>query len=149
MALLISLKLNSILRVVIKYMEFLYQEGKTIKKGQLETEISRALTQWEKDFLGRGSVTVKTDILRDMVIVVLKGILTPAEYKLSETLEGLLSIKKIRANLVEAGRDKLGEIITEQTGEEVISFHTDISTRNGERVMIFKLTSDLEKKIML
>lgn len=130
-------------------MEFLYQEGKTIKKGQLETEISRALTQWEKDFLGRGSVTVKTDILRDMVIVVLKGILTPAEYKLSETLEGLLSIKKIRANLVEAGRDKLGEIITEQTGEEVISFHTDISTRNGERVMIFKLTSDLEKKIML
>ena len=130
-------------------MEFLYQEGKTIKKGQLETEISRALTQWEKDFLGRGSVTVKTDILRDMVIVVLKGILTPAEYKLSETLEGLLSIKKIRTNLVEAGRDKLGEIITEQTGEEVISFHTDISTRNGERVMIFKLTSDLEKKIML
>ena len=130
-------------------MEFLYQEGKTIKKGQLETQISRALTQWEKDFLGRGSVTVKTDILRDMVIVVLKGILTPAEYKLSETLEGLLSIKKIRANLVEAGRDKLGEIITEQTGEEVISFHTDISTRNGERVMIFKLTSDLEKKIML
>ena len=130
-------------------MEFLYQEGKTIKKGQLETEISRALTQWEKDFLGRGSVTVKTDILRDMVIVVLKGILTPAEYKLSETLEGLLSIKKIRANLVEAGRDKLGEIITEQTGEEVISFHTDISTRNGERVLIFKLTSDLEKKIML
>ena len=130
-------------------MEFLYQEGKTIKKGQLETEISRALTQWEKDFLGRGSVTVKTDILRDMVIVVLKGILTPAEYKLSETLEGLLSIKKIRANLVEAGRDKLGEIITEQTGEEVISLHTDISTRNGERVMIFKLTSDLEKKIML
>lgn len=130
-------------------MEFLYQEGKTIKKGQLETEISRALTQWEKDFLGRGSVTVKTDILRDMVIVVLKGILTPAEYKLSGTLEGLLSIKKIRTNLVEAGRDKLGEIITEQTGEEVISFHTDISTRNGERVMIFKLTSDLEKKIML
>lgn len=130
-------------------MEFLYQEGKTIKKGQLETEISRALTQWEKDFLGRGSVTVKTDILRDMVIVVLKGILTPAEYKLSETLEGLLSIKKIRANLVEAGRDKLGEIITEQTGEEVISFHTDISTKNGERVLIFKLTSDLEKKIML
>jgi len=99
--------------------------------------------------LGRGSVTVKTDILRDMVIVVLKGILTPAEYKLTETSEGLLSIKKIRADLVEAGRDQLGEIITEQTGEEVTSFHTDISTRNGERVMIFKLTSDLEKKIML
>lgn len=80
-----------------------------------------------------------------MVIVVLKGILTPAEYKLSETQEGLLSIKKIRAELVEAGREKLGEIISELTGQEVVSFHTDISTRTGERVMIFILSSDLEK----
>lgn len=114
----------------------------------MEAVISKALTQWEKDFLGRGSVTVKTDILRDMVIVVLKGVLTLAEYKLCQTTEGTLSIKKIRADLVEAGRDELGEIIKEKTGEEVISFHTDISTRTGERVMIFKLSNDLEKKLM-
>lgn len=83
-----------------------------------------------------------------MVIVVLRGILTPAEYKLCQTTEGILSIKKIRADLVEAGRDKLGEIIKEKTGEDVIAFHTDISTRTGERVMIFKLSCDLEKKLM-
>jgi len=117
-------------------------------KGQLESEISKALTQWEKDFLGRGSVMVKADILRDMVIVVLKGILTPAEYKLSETTEGMLSIKKIRADLVEAGREQLGQILREHTGEEGIAFHTDISTRTGERIMIFKLSCDLEKKLM-
>jgi uncharacterized protein YbcI len=119
-----------------------------VTKGQLEAEISKALTQWEKDYLGRGSVTVKTDILRDMVIVVLKGILTPAEYKLSKTKDGLLSVKKIRSDLVESGRDLLGEIIREQTGEEVIAFHTDISTKTGERVMVFKLSGDVEKKIM-
>ncbi|GAA0475429.1 DUF2294 domain-containing protein [Alkalibacterium sp. s-m-22] len=122
--------------------------GTTITKGQLEAEISKALTLWEKDFLGRGSVTVKTDILRDMVIVVLRGILTPAEYKVCQTSEGILSIKKVRADLVEAGRDMLGEIIKEKTGEEVITFHTDISTKTGERVMIFKLSGDLEKKLM-
>lgn len=118
-------------------------------KGQLEAEISKALTQWEKDYLGRGSVTVKTDILRDMVIVVLKGILTPAEYKLSETTEGLLSVKKIRSDLVESGRDKLNEMIRNLTGEEVITFHTDISTKNGERIMVFRLSGDLEKKLNL
>jgi len=117
-------------------------------KGQLESEVSKALTHWEKDFLGRGSVMVKADILRDMVIVVLKGILTPAEYKLSETTEGLLSVKRIRARLVEAGRNELGEIIFNLTGEKVIAFHTDISTRTGERVMVFKLSNDLEKKLM-
>ncbi|WP_143521126.1 Na-translocating system protein MpsC family protein, partial [Pseudomonas sp. 2995-1] len=43
-------------------------------KGSIEAEISKALTQWEKDYLGRGSVSVKTDILRDMIIVTLQGI---------------------------------------------------------------------------
>ena len=116
-------------------------------KGQLESEISKALTQWEKDFLGRGSVTVKTDILRDMVIVVLKGVLSPAEHRLSETQEGLLSVKKIRADLVESGRKELGEIIQNLTGQKVTIFHTDISTRTGERIMVFRLSSDLETKL--
>lgn len=82
------------------------------------------------------------------MIVVLRGILTPAEYKLCQTVEGALSLKKVRADLVEADRDKLGEILKEKTGEEVTAFHTDISTRTGERVMIFKMSSDLEKKLM-
>lgn len=117
-----------------------------LTRGQLEAEISKTLTQWEKDFLGRGSVQVKTDILRDMIIVTLKGILSPAEYKLSETREGLLSIKKIRAELLEAGRVTLGEIIEKLTGEEVVSLHTDISTRTGERIMVFRMNHDLDKK---
>ena len=116
-------------------------------KGQLEAEISTTLTQWEKEFLGRGSVRVKTDIIRDMIIVDLKGILTPAEHKLSETTEGLLSVKKIRADLVEAGREELGAIIKDITGEEVVTFHTDMSTSNGERIMVFKLSDNLEEKI--
>ena len=28
-------------------------------KGIYESEISKAITQWEKDFLGRGSLSVK------------------------------------------------------------------------------------------
>ena len=123
------------------------REGMGVTKGQLESEISRSLTQWEKDFLGRGSVTVKTDILRDMIIVVLKGVLSPAEHRLSETQEGLLSVKKNRADLVESGRKELGEIIQNLSGQEVTIFHTDISTRTGERIMVFKLSSDLEAKL--
>jgi uncharacterized protein YbcI len=117
-------------------------------KGSLEAEISKALTQWEKDYLGRGSVSVKTDILRDMVVVALNGILTPAEYKLCDTKEGLLSVKRIRSDLVESGREKLCQLIRDLTGEELVSFHTDISTRTGERIMVFRLSSDLQKKLL-
>ncbi|CAM4040885.1 DUF2294 domain-containing protein [Geobacillus sp. FSL K6-0789] len=116
-------------------------------KGSIESEISKALTKWEKDFLGRGSVSVKTDILRDMIIVSLHGILTPAEYALCESKEGMLSVKRSRTSLVESGVDDLKEMIFEITGEKVKSFHTDLSTRTGERVIVFKLFNDLEKQL--
>jgi uncharacterized protein YbcI len=113
-------------------------------KGAIEAEISRAVTQWEKDYLGRGSVSVKADILRDMIIVNLRGVLTPAEYSVCGTKDGMLAIKKNRSELVESGVNQLKEIIFGITGAKVVSFHTDISTRTGERVMVFKLDSDLE-----
>ena len=116
-------------------------------KGVLEAEISKALTHWEKNYLGRGSVSVKSDILRDMVIVVLKGILTPAEYSVCQDKEGLLSIKTIRNSLVESGVEELKEALLTITGEEVVSFYTDLSTQTGERIMIFKLSDDLQSKL--
>nr|WP_106779488.1 DUF2294 domain-containing protein [Lysinibacillus timonensis] len=116
-------------------------------KGVLEAEISKALTHWEKNYLGRGSVSVKSDILRDMVIVVLKGILTPAEYSVCQDRDGLLTVKTTRNSLVESGVDELKEILLNITGLEVISFYTDLSTQTGERMMIFKLSDDLQSKL--
>lgn len=113
-------------------------------KGAIEAEISKALTHWEKNYLGRGSISVKSDILRDMIIVTLRGILTPAEYSLCKDKEGLLSVKKNRDSLVETGVEDLKNIIHEITGEEVTSFYTDLSTKTGERIMVFKLASDLQ-----
>ena len=121
---------------------------KNKSKGTVESEISRALTQWEKDYLGRGSLTVKSDILRDMIIVTLRGILTPAEYSLVQDKEGLLSIKRLRTSLVESGLEDLKEMILSITGVEVVSFHTDLSTRTGERVMVFRLSSDLSRAFL-
>ncbi|WP_280771981.1 DUF2294 domain-containing protein [Salipaludibacillus daqingensis] len=117
-------------------------------KGFVEAEISKALTQWEKDYLGRGSVSVKTDILRDMIIVSLQGILTPAEYSLCKTKEGKSTIKKTRSDLVETGVDILRDSILSITGEKVISFHTDISTTTGERIIVFKLPSNYEETLV-
>ena len=79
-------------------------------KGSCEAEISKAITKWEKEYLGRGSISVKTDILRDMIIVDLQGILTAAEYAVSQTQEGLLSIKRTRSTLVESGVSQLSLI---------------------------------------
>lgn len=115
-------------------------------KGAIEAEISKAFTHWEKNYLGRGSVSVKSDILRDMIIVSLRGILTPAEYSVCEDKEGLLSVKEHRKSLVESGVEELKGIIFTITGFEVLSFHTDLSTRSGERIMVFKLSGDCQQQ---
>ncbi|GLH62253.1 MULTISPECIES: DUF2294 domain-containing protein [Bacillaceae] len=118
-----------------------------VSKGEMEDQISRALTQWEKEYLGRGSVAVKTDIVRNIILIQLKGILTPAEKNLASTKDGLLSIKRIRADLIESGSDQLKKMISEITGKDVISMHTDISTRTGERVIVFLLNENLEEEL--
>lgn len=115
-------------------------------KGQIEAQISEAIIKFEKEYMGRGPQETKTYIIRDMVFVRLKGVLTPAEEQLAKTIEGATLIKKTRVQLLEGARLLLENIISEITGYQVKSLHTDISTKTGERVIIFTLERDLEDK---
>lgn len=103
----------------------------------MEDEITKAMIQWEKDYMGRGPTAAKTDILRNMIIVTLKGVLSAAEKHLAADKEGMALIKKLRQQLIEQGRSELEEVIERLTSAKVVSLHTDISTKTGERVIIF------------
>lgn len=116
-------------------------------KGQIEAEISNAMIQFEKDHMGRGPKESRTYIIDDMILIRLKGVLTPAEQQLAKNTEGAELIKKVRANLLEQSRGLLSEAIEKITSLQVQSLHTDVSTRNGERVIIFTLAENLEKRL--
>ena len=118
--------------------------GRTI--GQIESDISDAIVKFEKDYMGRGPEETKTYIFGDMIIVRLKGVLTPAETQLAKTTEsseGRMLIKRVRIELLENAKPLLQEIIHDITGCDVRSLHTDISTVTGERVIIFTMDSDV------
>ncbi|ERG67508.1 MULTISPECIES: DUF2294 domain-containing protein [Exiguobacterium] len=117
------------------------------KKGQLEMELSARITQWEKEYLGRGSLTCKADLLRDLAIVTLQGVLTPAEYELAAKSAGREQLKKYRNNLVESGRPQLEAIVHDVLGRRLVSLHTDISTKTGERLIVFRLDAPWENGI--
>jgi len=107
-----------------------------------ERDISQAIVRFEKDFMGRGPLDVKTYIIEDMVLVRLKNVLTPAELKLAEAElnnRGCYLIKQVRQELIEQGRPLLDAVIKDILGIAVVSLHTDISTKTGERVIIFTL----------
>jgi len=108
-------------------------------KGQIEAEISNAMVQFEKDYMGRGPVQAQSYLIDDMVLVRLKGVLTPAEQQLAKNPEGTGLIKKIRSNLLEQARILLSDSIEKITGQKVATLHTDISTKTGERIIIFTL----------
>ena len=114
--------------------------------GQLEAEIGNALIQFEKDFMGRGPKETRAYIIEDMVLVRLKGVLTPAEQQLAKNVAGTDLIKQIRSNLLEQARELLSETIEKITGCTVISLYTDISTRTGERVILFTLNENLAER---
>ena len=111
-------------------------------KRETEREISQAIIRFEKEFMGRGPLETKSYIIEDMVLVRLKNVLTPAELKLaeSETRErGRYLIKQVRQELIERGRSLLDAVINDILKVEVISLHTDISSKTGERVIVFTL----------
>ena len=113
-------------------------------KGELEAAISQAIIRFEKDFMGRGPLETKTYIIEDMVFVRLQGVMTPAEHKLAGAKKGRRGrglVKEARQRLLEHGRPLLETVIRDILGVGVKSLHTDISTKTGERIIVFTLDS--------
>ena len=106
-----------------------------------EREISQAIIHFEKEFMGRGPLDARSFIIEDMILVRLKNVLTQAELKLAQadSKRGRQLIKQMRQELIDQGRPLLNAIIKDILGLQVISLHTDISSKTGERVLVFTL----------
>lgn len=110
----------------------------------VETAIRNAIIKFEQEFMGRGPDDVRASIVRDLVVVRLKGVLTPAERQLAKTAEGVDMVKRLRQNLIAQGRDKLCEQVSEITGAKVLGVFTDIDAQLGERVFVFTMDRELQ-----
>jgi len=115
-------------------------------RGEVEASLANAIIQFEKEHLGRGPAEARVFIIEDMILVRLRGVLTPAEMSLAQTAEGHGLIKQVRRQLLEGSRPILDEIVQRVTGCHVVSLHTDISVKSGERVIVFTMAEDLEER---
>lgn len=114
--------------------------------GELEAEFTKAIIALEKDYLGRGPADARTFFLNDMIVVRLRGILTPAESRLSENPENRELIKETRRRLFESARPMVEGMVREIIGCNLVSLHTDMSTKTGERVIVLTVDFDLDKQ---
>ena len=113
-------------------------------KSVMENSIRNAIIKFEQEFLGRGPDEVRALGARDLVVVRLKGVLTPAERQLAKTAEGVEMVKRLRQNLIAQGRDKLCEQVGEITGTKILGLFTDIDVQLGERVFVFTMDRDIQ-----
>lgn len=115
------------------------------QKKKIEAEISAAFIKFQRDLIGRGPQEVKTYIINDMIITRFKGVLTVEEKHLVSQDSGKKLVKKMRSLLREMYSEEYEKIVEDLTGCKVLSSHSDISTKTGERIEVFIVDKDLEK----
>lgn len=93
----------------------------TQTKGQLEAQTATAITQFDREHLGRGPHVVCAWIIQDMVLLRLQGVPTRAEETLAQDSEGHRLSKEVSKQLIAGSRDMLDEMIQAATGVQVPS----------------------------
>jgi len=111
-------------------------------QGEIEAAISKGVTTFMQEFMGRGPKDICTHLIRDLLVVRLHGVLSAAEQHLVAALsadKGRDLLKGVRTNLVEVSRTRLEKMVEEASGMGCISLHHDVSTVTGEEVFVFTL----------
>ncbi|NLW12431.1 MAG: DUF2294 domain-containing protein [Clostridiaceae bacterium] len=116
-----------------------------VSKGQIEARISEAVSKFEIEYMGRGPKQIRTMIIEDMIIIRIKGFLSPSEQKLAENEQGRDLIRQMRAMLFETARDQLSVTISQITGSVLTGLYSDVNMTNGENIIVATAADDLGK----
>ncbi len=120
-----------------------------MSKKKLEADISSAFIKLQLDLIGKGPQEAKTYIINDMLITRFKEVLTVEEKHLVNHTTGRRLVKQMRTLLREQYSKEYEKIVEEYTGCKVLSSHSDISTKTGERIEVFILEKDLEQFLLV
>ncbi len=114
-------------------------------KGQMEAKISQAVTKFEIEIMGRGPKQINTIIVKDLIIIRLEGFFSVSEKRLAEN-NSVELIKRVRTLLFESEEKNFKNLVEEIINTRIISLHSDVSTRTGEKIIVLTMEEDLEVK---
>jgi uncharacterized protein YbcI len=117
-------------------------------KGQIESKISEAISKFEIEQMGRGPEKIRTIIFQDLIIIRLKGFLSPSEKNLAQNRDGIELIKKVRTALFENARVDLENAIKSVVDVNIISTYSDVSTKTGEKIIAVVVDQNLEEYLV-
>jgi uncharacterized protein YbcI len=120
-------------------------EGGIMTKGQIEAQLSEAISKFEVEHMGRGPEKIRTIIFQDLIVIRLNGFLNISEKSLAQTKEGVALVKTLRTALFENSRACLEETIKSVINVNIVSTFSDVSTKTGEKIIAIVVDQDIEK----
>ncbi len=114
-------------------------------RGESEDAFTKAIIRFEMEHLGRGPKDARTYFIDDMILIRMGGLMTSAESMLAREQKGQEIIKTTRRQLMEVSRPLISQIVSDVLGLDMISMHTDMSTKTGERVIVLIVNRKLDE----
>ena len=118
------------------------RKSKSLTQAECEAAICDGIIRFQEEYLGWRSEQIHAYLIKDLLVVRMRGALTLAERQLGKLLspeKGRDLIKQVRKQLLELARPMLESLIHEVAGVKVLSMHHDISTVTGEEIVILSL----------
>jgi uncharacterized protein YbcI len=119
-------------------------------QGEMEADICKNIGGLMQEFMGRGPKEIRADIISEMIVVRMKGVLSTAETNLAAQMpseQGRDLLKSVRTHLVESYRSRFQNIVESATRTTGVSMHHDVSTRTGEEVFVFTMETVPEMRM--
>lgn len=108
------------------------------KDGALRSAISQAIVQIHAEHYGKGATQAKTFVWDDLVVTVLRDVLTTAERTLVAVGEAR-QVREVRMTFQYALEQNFRDAVEGLTGRRVDSFLSQIDPERGQSVEVFVL----------
>ncbi|NMA61682.1 MAG: DUF2294 domain-containing protein [Firmicutes bacterium] len=115
-------------------------------KGELEAAMGNAVLKFEREYFGRGPREISTHVVKDLVLIRQRGILTPAEEQVRNNPESVELIQRLRETLLRNNQEVLRVTLQNLTQAQVLALYTDLSVEHSEKFMVFTFDQDLEAR---
>ena len=106
--------------------------------GAIRSAISQALVRLHAEHYGKGATQAKTYLLDNLVVTVLRDVLTTAERTLV-SVDRVDTVRNVRTAFQFTMEPHFREAVERITGRRVVSFMSQVDPANGLGVEVFVL----------
>ena len=108
--------------------------------AELSGHLCRVVARFEEEEMGRRPSEVRVIVEDELVLVHLKGVLSPSECDLAKTDTGQAILQRFNTLLFNAGSaPSVKQQVSEAVGGQVLDVQTTLSPLTGSLVVVFTL----------